>query len=286
MRLALAAVRGRARATPGGSPHVRAGSRSRGSHLLRTRRRSAIPAPRRRSSRSSALPKTLPPEAMPSISSRSRAVPKRCRDEAVREALRASALPGNIRRPANIGYRRTTPPPAHLRPSTDRRRPSVGARARVCGSAQLARSLLGLGGAALAAVFYQQHQPSSSDPPLVARYVRRPRPPSSPLIDARQLTTSNHRRRSPSRVTPGHAPRTPTCSRRPRPPRSDRPVTRAPRRPSLTRAAHHLSLSRFRCRAPCRHCRALLPADLPEDISDRVPERSCPLVSRNSRAFR
>ncbi|MEI9941231.1 MAG: protein kinase [Pseudomonadota bacterium] len=128
------------------------------------------------------IPKTLPPEgdqAMLAYKGGTQEVS----DEAVREALRASALPGNLA-PAAYGYPPVPaygapPAPAYGAPHTPRKRRSrtglwVGLSLLI---------VLGLGGAALAAVFYEQHQPDSSTPPLV---LDPPTPETTvnPLIDA------------------------------------------------------------------------------------------------------
>jgi serine/threonine protein kinase len=124
------------------------------------------------------VPKTLPPEAG-APGADLKGATQRVSDEAVREALRASALPGNFP-PANYSYGPAPagsgygPAPAGLgygpapvaispNPTPQRRRSRTGL--------WVALSLLGLlalGGAALAAVFYEQHQSDSSAPPLVA----------------------------------------------------------------------------------------------------------------------
>jgi len=148
------------------------------------------------------IPKTLPPDgdrAMLAYKGGTQEVS----DEAVREALRASALPGNLP-PSNYGY----PPPAQAAygpPPTARKRRSrtglwVGLSLLI---------VLGLGGAALAAVFYQQHQPDSSAPPLV---LDPPIPETTvnPLIDAgsgAQVATS-----PTVIVAPPNHPSTPTIS--------------------------------------------------------------------------
>jgi eukaryotic-like serine/threonine-protein kinase len=123
-----------------------------------------------------AIPKTLPPggdSAMLAYKGGTQEVS----DDAVREAIRASALPGNLP-PAGYGY-----PPAAATygapPATARKRRSrtglwVGLSVLI---------LLGLGGIALAAVFYQQHQPDSSAPPLVLD-PQAPETTVNPLIDA------------------------------------------------------------------------------------------------------
>jgi len=122
-----------------------------------------------------AVPKTLPPDADPGQLD-AKGTTQRVSDEAVREALRASALPGNLP-PANLGYLPTAlgPPPS---PAPHRRRSRTGMWVTL----SLLLILL-LGGGALAAVFYQQHQPGSSDAPLVAD-VPTPETTVSPLIDA------------------------------------------------------------------------------------------------------
>ncbi|MEO6601716.1 MAG: hypothetical protein ABIQ16_17700, partial [Polyangiaceae bacterium] len=120
-------------------------------------------------------------------------------DEAVRDAMRASAMPGNLPPPpANYAY--GPPPTGQSGTGAPRRRKSrtglwVGLSLFI---------LLGLGGAALAAVFYQQHQPSTYAPPLV---LDTPTPETnvSPLIDA---GTSGRVLPSPTlaTVTPGRTP--------------------------------------------------------------------------------
>ena len=130
----------------------------------------------------SSMPKTLPPDIDPgTLNFSARSAPKgstqEVSDEAVREAMRASALPGNL--PGNFAYAPTALAQGGTGPALPRRRKSrtglwVGLSLLI---------LLGLGGAALAAVFYQQHQPSTYAPPLV---LDTPTPETnvSPLIDA------------------------------------------------------------------------------------------------------
>jgi len=128
------------------------------------------------------VPQTLPPQgdaAMLAFKGSTQEVS----DEEVREALRASALPGNL--PA-YGY----PPPAHGSygppPGAYGSAPPPAHKRRSRTGLWVALSLLillGLGGAALAAVFYQQHQQDTSAPPLV---LDQPTPETTvnPLIDA------------------------------------------------------------------------------------------------------
>src|SRR6478736_3076674 len=129
------------------------------------------------------VPKTLPPAGDPAMLA-FKGSTQEVSDEEVREALRASALPGNL--PPAYGY----PPPGHAGYG-----PPPGAYGAPPQAANKRRSrtglwvglslliLLGLGGAALAAVFYQQHQPDTSAPPLV---LDQPAPETTvnPLIDA------------------------------------------------------------------------------------------------------
>jgi tRNA A-37 threonylcarbamoyl transferase component Bud32 len=140
-----------------------------------------------------AVPKTLPPEADAGQID-AKGTTQRVSDEAVREALRASALPDNLP-PANFGYLPTAlgQPPS---PGPHRRRSRTGLWLTL----SLLLILL-LGGGALAAVFFQQHQPDSSDAPLVAD-APTPETTVSPLIDA---GTSNQIQPN----TPAIAPVTP-----------------------------------------------------------------------------
>jgi serine/threonine-protein kinase len=150
------------------------------------------------------LPKTLPPDMDPgTLNFSARSAPKGSTqgvsDEAVREAMRASALPGNLP-PGNYGYGPPPMAPNGMGTGAARRRKSrtglwVGVSLLV---------LLGLGGAALAAVFYQQHQPSTYAPPLVLD-TPTPETTVSPLIDA---GVSSGVQPSPTLtpVTPGRTP--------------------------------------------------------------------------------
>ncbi len=122
-----------------------------------------------------AVPKTLPPEAA-GPEPDAKGTTQRVSDEAVREALRASALPGNLP-PANFGY---APANVALGPSpAPRRRKS---RTGLWVGLSLL-GLLALGGAALAAVFYQQNQQEPSVAPLLTD-TPAPETNVNPLIDA------------------------------------------------------------------------------------------------------
>jgi hypothetical protein len=140
-----------------------------------------------------AVPKTLPPDADPGQLD-AKGTTQRVSDEAVREALRASALPGNL--PDNFAYQPTAlgQPPS---PAPHRRRSRTGLWVTL----SLLLILL-LGGGALAAVFYQQHQPDSSDAPLVAD-VPTPETNVSPLIDAGATTQIQPNTPAIAPVTPG-----------------------------------------------------------------------------------
>jgi len=124
-----------------------------------------------------AVPKTLPPDGDPAMLAYKGGT-QEVSDEAVREALRASALPGHLP-PAGYGYAPPAaaaygPPPAAPHKRRSRTGLWVGLSLLI---------VLGLGGAALAAVFYQQHQPDSSAPPLVLD-TPPPETTVNPLIDA------------------------------------------------------------------------------------------------------
>ena len=117
------------------------------------------------------VPKTLPPEVNPDILD-FKGSTQQVSDAAVLEAMRASAAPSP---PAQFGY--VPQPVAHGA--------APKARGRSRGTLWIALSLLivlGLGGAALAAVFYQQHQTGSSDPPLISE-APTPETAVSALID-------------------------------------------------------------------------------------------------------
>ena len=146
-----------------------------------------------------AVPKTLPPDMDPGTLT-FKGSTQEVSDAAVREAMRASSVPGNLP-PANFGY---GPPPgaaAAGSPAPRRRRSRTGLWVSVS-----LLILLGLGGAALAAVFYQQHQPSTYAPPLVLD-TPAPETTVNPLIDA---GSSPQVRPSPTleTVTPGRTPTT------------------------------------------------------------------------------
>jgi len=135
------------------------------------------------------LPKTLPPDgdaAMLAYKGGTQEVS----DEAVREAMRASALPDNLPAagygypPAAGGY--GAPPATYGAPPATYGAPPAARKRRSRTGLWVGLSLLivlALGGAALAAVFYEQHQPDSSVPPLV---IDTPPPETnvSPLVDA------------------------------------------------------------------------------------------------------
>jgi serine/threonine protein kinase len=148
-----------------------------------------------------AVPKTLPPDADPAQADLKGST-QRVSDDAVREALRASALPGNLPL-GNFAYAPTAlgQPPAH----TPHRRKS---RTGLWVSLSLLVILL-LGGGALAAVFYQQHQPDSSDAPLVSETVA-PETTVSPLIDAASNGQLIPSPTGIATVTPGRTINTPT----------------------------------------------------------------------------
>src|SRR6478752_5305223 len=139
------------------------------------------------------VPKTLPPEGDPAMLAYKGGT-QEVSDEAVREALRQSAYPPPNAAPA-YGY---PPAPAGYGPP-----PAAAHKRRSRTGLWIGLSLLivlGLGGAALAAVFYQQHQPDTSAPPLV---LDQPAPETTvnPLIDAGSGAVG---------VTPGVTPVSPT----------------------------------------------------------------------------
>jgi serine/threonine protein kinase len=128
-----------------------------------------------------AVPKTLPPDApgppeqaMLNLQGRTQEVS----EAAVREAMRASSTSGLPAQPANFGYLPTAPalgpPPQPMR----RRRSRAGL--------WITLTLLGLllvGGGVLAAVFYQQHQPDTTDAPLLTADTSTPQTTVSALVD-------------------------------------------------------------------------------------------------------
>ena len=145
-----------------------------------------------------AVPKTLPPDMDPSMID-FRGSTQAVSDAAVREAMRQSALPGNLP-PGSFAYAPTAVAPGGS-PVTSRRKSRTGLWVAL----SLLIILL-LGGGALAAVFYDQHQPSTSDGPLVLETAT-PETTVAPLIDAgpgtRALPTV-------ATVTPGRTTNTPT----------------------------------------------------------------------------
>ncbi len=153
------------------------------------------------------VPKTLPPEADPSLDDLKGST-QRVSDDAVREALRQSSVPG-YPPPVNFGY---VPNPAAIgaAPAVRRRRSRTGLWAALS-----LLGLLGLGGAALAAVFYGQHQPSASDAPLVAE-TSTPETTVSPLIDAGVAAQAPPIPTSVATVSPGR-PASGTTSPQPHP---------------------------------------------------------------------
>ena len=138
-----------------------------------------------------AVPKTLPP-AGDSAMLAYKGGTQEVSDEAVREAMRASAVPGNLP-PATYGYPPAAsgygaPPAAagYGAPAGGYGAPATPRKRRSRAGLWIGLSLLivlGLGGAALAAVFYQQHQPDTSAPPLVLD-TPTPETTVNPLIDA------------------------------------------------------------------------------------------------------
>jgi len=139
------------------------------------------------------VPKTLPPDANAAMLAEKGGT-QEVSDDAVREALRASALPGNL---PPYGYSPPGGAPGYGPPPGAYGAPPAAYGSRPAPRKRESRTglwiflslliVLGLGGAALAAVFYQQHQPDTSAPPLVLD----PPPPEttvSPLIDASPRT--------------------------------------------------------------------------------------------------
>lgn len=147
------------------------------------------------------IPKTLPPQMDPSTIDL-KGNTQQVSDAAVLEAMRASAAPGQL--PANFGY---LPTAAALGAApVPRRRSRAGLWITLS-----FLIVLGLGSAALAAVFYQQHQQSSAIPPLL---IETPAPETtvSALIDPASPTLV--RPLPPNvTVTPGRpTPNTPSTS--------------------------------------------------------------------------
>ena len=127
-----------------------------------------------------AVPKTLPPDMDPGTLD-FKGSTQQVSDAAVREAMRESALPGNVP-PANFGYSPTAPAAYGQAPMPPRRRSRTGLWV---GLSLLI--ILALGGAALGAVFYQQHQQSSSDPPFITE-APAPETTVSALVDPASTT--------------------------------------------------------------------------------------------------
>jgi serine/threonine-protein kinase len=123
------------------------------------------------------VPKTLPPDMDPGTLV-FRGNTQQGSDATVREALRASALPGHLPA-ANFGYLPTAPALGGPVGGVPMARPRSRTGFWVALSALI---VLGLGGAALAAVFYQQHEQSSIDPPPISE-IQTPETTVSALID-------------------------------------------------------------------------------------------------------
>jgi len=146
-----------------------------------------------------AMPKTLPPSMDPGTIN-FKGSTQEVSDQAVLEAMRQSALPGNLP-PANFGYQQHSasapnPPPQRRR---SRKGLWVGLSLLI---------LLGLGGAAVAAVFYEQHQQDTSIPPLVLDTAA-PETTVNPLIDAGTATGFPTPSPTIGTVTPGRTTATP-----------------------------------------------------------------------------
>jgi serine/threonine-protein kinase len=146
-----------------------------------------------------AVPKTLPPDMDPSMID-FRGSTQEVSDAAVREAMRQSALPGNLP-PGNFAYAPTAVALGGS-PMAPRRKSRNGLWVVLS-----LLIVLALGGAALAAVFYEQHQPSTSDAPIVLETAA-PETTVSPLIDA---GTGTRPLPTVAPVTPGRTSTTPTA---------------------------------------------------------------------------
>ena len=162
------------------------------------------------------LPKTLPPDIDPGTLD-FKGSTQQVSDQAVLEAMRASALPSSSPPPGASYF---PPGPAlGAAPVPTRRRSRTGWWVLV--SLLL---LLGLGGAALAAIFYSQHQPSTNDAPLVLETAT-PETTVSPLIDAGRAAPG--RPIAPPSivaVTPGHTPGPTITPTTPQSPTATRPA--------------------------------------------------------------
>ncbi len=166
------------------------------------------------------MPKTLPPSMDPGTIN-FKGSTQEVSDQAVLEAMRQSALPGNLP-PANFGYQQHAGS-APGAPAPHRRRSRAGLWV---GLSLLI--LLGLGGAAVAAVFYEQHQQDTSVPPLVLD-TPTPETTVSPLIDAGSATHFPTTSPTTIAVTPGRTTATPigTPTSTPRPADAGAPATAA-----------------------------------------------------------
>ncbi len=163
------------------------------------------------------VPKTLPPDAEPPAQDQ-KGNTQEVSDSAVREAIRASANPdGSLQ--ANFGYLPTAVAPGPTPQPLRRKQSHTGL--------WVGLSLLGLlliGGAALAAVFYHQHQTDSSDAPLVAD-TSAPETTVSALVDTASTAQPSLTGAAAVSVTPGHIgpstlpgiPKTPTTPTSPHP---------------------------------------------------------------------
>ena len=129
-----------------------------------------------------AVPKTLPPgepePAMLNVQGRTQEVS----EEAMREAMRASSTSGFP--PANFGYLPTAPAYGPQASPVRHRRSRTGLWV-----ALTLLALLLVGGAVLGAVFYQQHQPNTGEPPLVAD-TPPPQTTVSALVDTATATAT------------------------------------------------------------------------------------------------
>ena len=162
-----------------------------------------------------AVPKTLPPEAAPPAMLNVKGGTQEASEDAVREAMRASRLPGGFQ-PSNFAYLPTTPalgPP-----------PQAIARRRSRKGLWITFSVLGVlltAGVVLGAVFYQQQQEADTGPVLTAD-APTPETTVSALVDTGRVA-------SPP-LNPGPAVTAVTPSR----PVSNPPGTPLPTAPATT----------------------------------------------------